>query len=593
MTPITLAKFLQRRNGLFDRPSPTPEDYIIQEQEGSMTEDTEREMERLIRDTVVPGYYPGILERRDTEEYQEREMHYDLLSGLSSLMYLGIGDNEEVLLDIPSIGYAMIPRDTWERAWSRWNITVFLDKIYQMGRYSLNEIQQEAQTGEEQGDKPSYGLEFYPPGSPGWEDIRAYIESNPTRFPADCRDLEDKGFTAAFRGSRDEFIFLMPNGVAGYTLDRSRMRWPGIRKIFEYAEKYLAESEKKEKKVKVENYPMRLKDAVWFLENELKTEEFPEGIAIAQDFGGHLNCSIDNNCPEAVKLRKLISDAKIDFDWMRTRWNELQSSLKKPKPLHFNLPDLSGKAKIVVSGKEIEIDLTKELEEQVSSTFRYKLEEIRRSKAEVEDVCGYMFGSYLDLLQSTMRNSVLPQVSIPVSEFIQYRCFVTKGAKNTYLIGFPITYNPQWIWTGGDRYKLHKKHIEALKRELFLIFQITKDGKFKEPYLYDLERKSKFYHYHGDSNRDCWGQLKMPDKWDGSVKQLADLSLKVMGALATINRDSLMSHEPRYLPKVPELLDKAKRVGKEDEIEPGAKEIEVDDEEPENEGSHKQWGNSH
>jgi len=337
---------------------------------------------------------------------------------------------------------------------------------------------------------------------------------------------------------------------------------------------------KKEKK-EIELLPMSLANVAFYLESIFRSEAFPGGISIAQDFGVHQHCRIDSNCTEAIKLRKVLSETNIDLDTMILEWSKISPNAGQIKLKEFRLPDISGKVKLDVAGQTIEVDLENSIREQLEHSLRYRLEDLRMAKADLAAFAREMNKVYLDSVRSARSVRVLPQINIFFGDLLKHRCIVSAIDKHTYGFLLPLDYHPQWIWTGGVRYKLHNKHIEKIRQEVYAIFPITVGKKFLSPYLVDIEGK-KFFHYHG-KERDCWGQLRMPETWDGTLQQLVDLNYRMQSALATINRDSLMLHNPAdrdsktKLPNVKTLQAKAKRVGKEDEIEKGARELIVND----------------
>jgi hypothetical protein len=308
---------------------------------------------------------------------------------------------------------------------------------------------------------------------------------------------------------------------------------------------------------------MRLTDMVYYLENILKTEKFPTGIIVSQDFGNHYNCLVDSNCPEAIKLRKVLTEAELNLPDIIKEWEE--SKAEKPKPLSYKLPEVSGKATISVAGKDIEIDLKDEIEGQIKYLFNDRLEKFKYSQEKINNLAANLFRNYLDTIIDARRATVLPQMDIPGAELIRYKCTVAKGGRDSYLFFFPFTYHPQWIITSGTRYDIHPEHIKMITRDVLVVFTINKEGKMIDRRLVEPAYLDKFQHYHGASY-DCWGEMKMPGKWDWTVKSLADMVHKMEAALATINRDSLMNSQPAGMPSIPELLDMAKMEGVQGEV---------------------------
>ena len=173
-----------------------------------------------------------------------------------------------------------------------------------------------------------------------------------------------------------------------------------------------------------------------------------------------------------------------------------------------------------------------------------------------------LYRNYINTIRETKRTMTLPQCRIWAGELLQYNCTVAYGDANSYLFIFPVEYSPQWVVTGENRYHLCEKHIEALKiRGIYAIYQILRDNRLIRPKLVNRDL-SKFRHYHGDGE-DCWGALKFPKVWDGSLKTLADMNFAVESALHTINRDSPMLSSPRGMPRLIDIFDKSTLEGKE------------------------------
>ena len=338
----------------------------------------------------------------------------------------------------------------------------------------------------------------------------------------------------------------------------------------------------------VEEIRMTLNDVAICLERYFHTEKYPDGIEFTEDFDGHKYCFIDTNCPEAVKIRKFLDEAGITIEELHSVWVESIALKAKPTPLSYSLPNISGKLLINVAGKDVELDMEKELSLLMQQTLHTRLDRLKYAESDVQAICNDLFRHYYNLIRESRRDKILPQIGFSRGELLQYRCMITsEGSRDTYYFIFPIIYAPQWLYHRNIRYKIHNKHIEALRREVYLVVPVTMGGKFLPPYL-SKQSGEKFYHYHG-ADRDCWGDVPFPTKWDGKFKQITNLVKYMANALATINEDSLMIHDPPNMPNIIELKKKAKEVGKEGEREEGAQDVVVDGEDTDS-SAPRSWG---
>lgn len=289
-----------------------------------------------------------------------------------------------------------------------------------------------------------------------------------------------------------------------------------------------------------------------------------KGVLIALDYGVHYACLIESNCTEAIKLRKVLSEAKIDIP---TLLKEIEQDFKtrqtNPDPVSLpSFPEFSGQAEIIVAGQRVTVNLKEQLEQQLAHYFRNELEIFRNQKSLLIHVGKDLYHNYLAYIQEARKNKTLPQCTVPAKMLLENKCTVAYGDKESWLFFFPFEYSPQWLTIDDHRYKLCDEHITALKREGILsMFQVMTSGKLVALRLV-YPNMEKFIHYHG-SRYDCWGQLRFPKTWDNKLKTLVDLNYTAQAALTTINRDSLMLNDPCDMIPVAKLMDKATEMGRE------------------------------
>lgn len=335
--------------------------------------------------------------------------------------------------------------------------------------------------------------------------------------------------------------------------------------------------------------PMRLKDIVFYLETNLKTEKYPSGIIIATDLGGHANCVIDSNCPEAIKMRKIFTEAELSLPDLQKAWHKLRMEGTPPiKPLGYTYPDFEGKAKISIAGNIMEIDVGEEVKRQLTHHYAQKIDEFRRASSNLQEIGHSLYNNYLHHIYEAKHTRTLPQIAIPLHELLRYKCQVTSIEKE-YLFMFPILYAPQWIFTAKDRYEMKKEHAEYLRQEVIISYHISVDRRIVAVVLLNQDGE-KFVHYHG-TGYDCWGDFVIPEVWDGSLKALATLTYQLQAALTTINRESLMREHPRGMPSIIDLFDAAKKLGEEGKLSKSKKKKVEEPEEEVAASPRRHWGN--
>lgn len=289
-----------------------------------------------------------------------------------------------------------------------------------------------------------------------------------------------------------------------------------------------------------------------------------KGTRVAHDFGVHYTCNVESNCTEAIKLRKMITEAGIDLAQLVTEVGEdYVKSRSSINPLELpSFLEITGRAVLNIAGQNIEVDLKEVVTQQLYSYFGSEIARFRENRDTISTLGRNLFRNYTAYIQEVRAMRQLPQSPVPAKELLDYNCTVARGDKRTWQFLFPFEYAPQWITIGDRRYKLCDEHIASLKKTgLVSMFQVTINNDLVPPTLYD-RHLNKFYHYHG-SSYDCWGRLLFPKIWDGKLKTLADLNYAAQAALATINRDSLMLNAPIGMISVPKLMDKATEEGEE------------------------------
>jgi len=287
------------------------------------------------------------------------------------------------------------------------------------------------------------------------------------------------------------------------------------------------------------------------------------GIAIALDVGVHRYCDINSNCPLAVELRRVIHDAGITLEQLLTAFAESQEPV--PDPLHNpEFAQFSGKAEIYIGGTPVEIDLSEAIRGEAQAAFRYKVEKLYEKELRLGRIGRSLYDTYLNQIWELRNTRTLPQLTFTLEAMIKAGCLITTDGGN-YIFLFPRDYNPQWIVTNGVRYKIADKDIIAIVKSAYIQYTITKEGKILHTFILNSDG-SKLHHYHG-AGGDCWGNVHVPKRWDGTLRSLTNLTTQIMGSLATVNKDSLMSHHPPHMPNIDDVFNRSTKLGEEGYME--------------------------
>ena len=290
-------------------------------------------------------------------------------------------------------------------------------------------------------------------------------------------------------------------------------------------------------------------------------------IAVAINIGVHKHCNINSNCPLAVELRKLVHKSGITLAQLIEGFTASQESAKE---VSYTLPEFNGKAVINIAGQEVTIDFSDVIERQMGAAFAMKKQEFNGMGLQIKNIGSSLFASYTDKIQQLEQTKTLPQLEFSTKELIKANCLITSNnARGCYPFLFARRYNPQWIITNRKRYKMATKDIKKVEGDIYIQFTISKAKKIVNTVIFD-SAGDKFSHYHGGGHRegdDCWGQVKLPDVWDGTLESLSNLVIQLMGSLATINKDSLWARHPNNMPSIDSLMERSTELGEEGLVE--------------------------
>ena len=293
-----------------------------------------------------------------------------------------------------------------------------------------------------------------------------------------------------------------------------------------------------------------------------------KNIAIAINLGTHQHCAIDSNCPLAVELRRIMVDAGVTLEQLLEGYTAVTAA----DPVSYNLPEIDGKVAITIAGTTVELDLSDIASTELRTAMTRKDGELREREVSIHRLGNSLYHSYLRAIAQARESPILPQLSFSRTALMKANCHITCDG-NSYIFLFPTEYKPEYMVHCSEyrtgvitRYKIADEDIETLKEEVWLQLVVRGD-RFLHAQL--VKRTGRgLLHYHGDEDGDCWGNVRIPPSWDGTLESLCELKTLIMNSLATINTTSLMHHHP--LGKLPfqEVLDRCTRIGIEGAIPP-------------------------
>ncbi len=299
-------------------------------------------------------------------------------------------------------------------------------------------------------------------------------------------------------------------------------------------------------------------------------ETIPD-VSVVLDLSVHALCEFNSNCPKAIQLRQLIGEAGINMGQILQGYAQITSTVapKEPVSVETLLPDLNtsinGNITIGIMGHLVPLDLTEEIKVGVTSALHDRLRRLNETRVSISKIASSLYGAYTLAIDEAKKSKVVKQVQFPVKELLANKVISNKGEDGGYNFYIPVTYEPKYLIYNGVRYELHEADKIGLRRDnLFLEIVITGNNTFVTATLIDKNNKI-FQHYHG-RGYDCWGTLHLPERWDGSVRQLQQIVHEGMGSLVTINLNSILNHHPEGMPVDTELRARATKLGKEGEI---------------------------
>lgn len=287
-----------------------------------------------------------------------------------------------------------------------------------------------------------------------------------------------------------------------------------------------------------------------------------KGIQVAIDLGIHTRCLLDSNCPKVIELRRLLDKAGIGLPEILEGYQQVIV----PDPINWSNDgfQVDGKVTVRIAGLDVQLDLTNFIESQLNRSVREKLDTIKQQEDRVRELGQSLYRRYQEEITNQRRKKTLPQLPFSRDDIIRYDIRITSDGDN-YIFFLPAFYHPEYIVRDGVRYELAEEDKANLKRNIYLSFSISRDNIFISAVLLD-DTGAKFRHYHGKSG-ECWGQIQLPNQWDKTLRSLDALKRSLIGALVTINYNSLLDREPPGMPHADKLRERSRELGREGVIE--------------------------
>ena len=323
------------------------------------------------------------------------------------------------------------------------------------------------------------------------------------------------------------------------------------------------------------NIPTRRTESMNLKDIMLAMDTIPEA-AIALDLGVHAACEFDSNCPKAIRLRTLIQESGINMAQILQGYATVSSQSPPDRPINIDTlfpasnTNVDGHITVDIMGKRQTFDLSDEIRRQVISQLSSRLRTIQETQVSVGRIADSLYHAYSQAIDKARNSKVVPQLEFPAKELLANKIISNKRTEGGYNFYIPTTYKPLYLIDNGIRYKIADMDIGAIKRDnCFLKIQVNSSKTFQAVTLVTAE-DVELNHYHGRAGQDCWGTMRLPERWDGTARQLQQITHERMGALVTVNYNSILTHEPINMPTDRQLRSRVIEMGREGELRPQA-----------------------
>jgi hypothetical protein len=285
-----------------------------------------------------------------------------------------------------------------------------------------------------------------------------------------------------------------------------------------------------------------------------------KGILVANNIGEHGNCDISSNCPKAIEVRKIINESGLTLAAILEAVQEIQSLDAPSKQITVDaLPEINCMAEVHIGDQTVQVDMTSMVEAATRTAIHNKLDELNNLKTKMlNTIMGCNKALNDQIVGLKRKKDTPPQLSFTLESILNSKAMCT-SIEGNYVIIFPLRYHPEYIYKDGGRFRITDP--EVLTRDVYLTYTISTINKILKTELHNKDG-SKFSHYHGNNEYDCWGNIKMPTVWDGKLESLWILTTQLEKSLVTINYNSMMnSGRPIGLPTAESLLESAVKLG--------------------------------
>jgi hypothetical protein len=288
----------------------------------------------------------------------------------------------------------------------------------------------------------------------------------------------------------------------------------------------------------------------------LKVLQEQYNMEVALNMGEHAYCSVESNCPVAVKLRKILIEAGIDFDELKTKIPEQVNDISIIDRAGVNLDDVTDTVTATVFGTEITIPVQNIIKPEFVSTVQNYIYNLKQKRIRLDSYAYALQDTFNNELAKARRKVVLPTLEIPFHEAAGVT-ILANNREEVYEIYVPTVYAPKLIYDDGVNYQLDEAdRVKIERKNLYMRYRIRPDKVIVDTILV-TDKGEGLEHYHGRSGHDCWGTVETMSKWDGSIKQLRQRTLLLERSLVTINYNSLLRRDPSGMPGADSVMSRA------------------------------------
>lgn len=316
-----------------------------------------------------------------------------------------------------------------------------------------------------------------------------------------------------------------------------------------------------------------------------------KNIHIALDIGVHRYCEIDSNCPIAIELRRLMSEAGVTLIELFEGYEQMEVN-RPDRDTIERLPNVTAELNLRIGGHNITLPIEDIAQEQIENAIRSKLDQLDTARRDTEQLASSLYQVYRSAVIEARRSRRLPQLSFDTRALLRHNPTINSDGQ-LYNLYYPMEYRPEYLYDNGIRYKIADRDVTAITRDAFLLVAIIgTDYVFHQPVVLHDDGTTKLQHYHSSrgGGGDCWGTLRLPQRWDGTIEAVNRIFLEYSRSLKTINMNSLFNQHPPEMPVISAVKSRATELGREGEIPNQAEEVVTTQEQVRPAGWGRGWG---